>query len=492
MTSGSWFDNFGQISFGVPDLDSATRFWRDQLGIGPWSLFYGLTFSAQHEGRSVSFPFNVAIAWHDGRIVELMNVTGDGPSPLHDTLNRPIIGLQRLASLTNDIERDSRAAEERGMERFAEGEAAGQRFVYYRSSAAPGVILELLERTEGFDGLCKQLEERAAATRDMKKPIISPSAPQTGIAAATMRAAMLGGYGGIDQFTIETVPTPDPGEGQVRIKVAATAVNPVDAKMRRGELRDWLPLRFPARLGGDVAGIVDAVGVGVTRFMLGDRVVGLVPPNLDGASAQWVVAPEGTLVHVPSEMELADAAALPTGVLTGIQLTEIGVRPKAGDKILVTGAGGSVGRAAVIAALDAGARVYAGVRASSLDAIADLSVSGVIDLGDSTAIAAAGPFDAVADTVGGRLAEQLFAYVRPDGIVASIAMPPPVQPVNATQRFCSLIVRFDGPRLEKFMRSILSTGRTMPIAHRLALADVGRAHQLIETGGVGGKIIIEP
>lgn len=491
--SGSWFDNFGQISFGVPDLDSATRFWQDQMGIGPWSMFYGLTFIAEHEGRQISFPFNVAIAWHDGRIVELMNVTGDGPSPLHDTLNRPIVGLQRLASLTDDIVRDSRAAEARGMELFASGAAAGQRFLYYRSNAAPGVILELLERTPDFDALCDLLKARAAAFRDGQGPAAAPPRQQaTPTDAPSMRATLLHGYGGVDNFSTEIVPAPMPGAGQVRIKVAGAAVNPMDVKMRRGDLRDWLPLRFPARLGGDVGGIVDAVGPGVTRFDIGDRVAGLVPPHLDGAYAEWVVTSEDMLIHVPPEFDLTDAAALPTGAMTGMDLIETGIRPKAGETILVTGAGGSVGRAAVIAALDAGVRVYAGVRSSSLTAVSDLGVAGIIDLGDEDAIAAAAPFDAVADTVGGPTAERLFAHVRPDGILASVAMPPPVPPAGATQRFCSLIVRFDGPRLEKFMRSLQSSGRSIPVAHRLPLAAAARAHTLIEGGGVGGKIVLQP
>jgi NADPH:quinone reductase-like Zn-dependent oxidoreductase len=205
-----------------------------------------------------------------------------------------------------------------------------------------------------------------------------------------------------------------------------------------------------------------------------------------------VICPAAACAIVPDAIDLPDAAVLPTGVLTGTQLIEQGVLPKAGSKGLVTGAGGSTGRAAVFAALDAGAEVYAGVRASSRDACNDLPVRGVVDLSDDEALAAAGPFDFVADTVGGAVAEKLFAHLRQDGILASIAVPPPNPPPESTQRFVSLIVSFDRPRLERFARELGSKSRRMPIAHRLPLADVALAHQLMELGGVGGKIVLVP
>lgn len=182
---------------------------------------------------------------------------------------------------------------------------------------------------------------------------------------------------------------------------------------------------------------------------------------------------------------------MPTGGLTGTQLIELGIRPARGAKGLVIGAGGSTGRAAVIAALDAGVQVYAGVRATSRDAMADLPVAGVIDLADEAALAAAGPFDFLADTVGGAVAEALFTHVKADGVVGSSAFPPPVPPAGSTQRFVSLVVTFDGPRLARFSRERLQRF-PMPVAHTLPLSEAGRAHTLMEQGGVGGKIVLVP
>jgi NADPH:quinone reductase-like Zn-dependent oxidoreductase len=269
-------------------------------------------------------------------------------------------------------------------------------------------------------------------------------------------------------------------------------VNPVDVKLRRGYLKAWMPLVFPARIGGDFAGTVDAIGEGVPGFKIGERVMAMINPMANGAYAEMVVAPAGAFAIVPAGLDLVDAAALPTGAMTGTQLVEHAIKPAARTKGLVTGAAGSVGRAAVFAAIDAGAEVYAGVRSSAFDACRDLPVAGVIDLGDEKAIAAAGPFDFVADTVGGSVAENLFAHVKPAGVVASVAVPPPNPPPGSTQRFVSLIVSFDRARLEQFARELASKNRRMPIAHRVPLAEVARAHELMERGGVGGKIVLIP
>jgi NADPH:quinone reductase-like Zn-dependent oxidoreductase len=306
-----------------------------------------------------------------------------------------------------------------------------------------------------------------------------------------MTAAMIHGFGGPEQFRIETVAEPIPGPGEIRVRVAGAALNPVDVKARRGDLKDWLPMTFPARLGGDVAGTVDAVGEGVTGFAVGDRVMGMVNPMADGAYGQKVAFHESRFAKVPDGLDIIDAAALPTGVLTGLQLVEKAIMPRAGQKGLVTGAGGSTGRAAVLAALEAGAIVYAGVRGSSRDAVADLPVAGVIDLSDEAALKAAGPFDFLADTIGTE-AEKLFPYIAAYGTVASIAVPAPNPPPDATQRYSSLIVIFDRARLERFARDIVAGRHAMPIAHRMPLDKIAVAHGLMEQGGVGGKIVLIP
>lgn len=488
--TASWLGPVKQISYTTDNVDRMVEFWENQVGIGPWSIFRGLTLTMEFEGRQIAMPVNVGLTVHGGQLIELMQVLGNGPSPFHDNLNRPIIGLQRLAAASDDIEADNQAAIERGMEMFASGrDATGQRYTYFRSPQAPGVILELLENIPSFGQFVSSLEARTAAYRAAAAKAAEPTALG---APGTMTAAEIHAYGGPEQFRFDTVEVPLPGLGEIRVTVAGAAVNPVDVKARRGILKDWMPLSFPARLGGDVAGTVDAVGAGVSDFEVGDRVMGMINPMANGAYAEKVVFYASSFAKVPDGMALTAAAALPTGVMTGVQLVEQGIAPKPGAKGLVTGAGGSTGRAAVLAALDAGAVVYAGVRSSSRDAVADLPVAGVIDLSDEAALQAAGPFDFMADTVGGETAERLFAFLKPHGVVCSIAVPPPNPPPASTQRFSSLIVSFDRARLERFARDLKDKGRTMPVAHVLPLAKVSVAHDLMEQGGVGGKIVLVP
>jgi len=203
-----------------------------------------------------------------------------------------------------------------------------------------------------------------------------------------------------------------------------------------------------------------------------------------------VIVSAGSAARVPEGVDLAMAAAIPTGVGTGLQLVERGLRPKPGDRVLVTGAAGSVGRAAVYAAADAGALVVAGVRGGV--ALEGLPVAATVDLSDLTAVAAAGPFDGIADTVGGRLAEKLCQFVRPGGVLASVLLPPPVAPEDSQVTVVPIIVEFDEPRLTRFAEGVAQGKYLVPVARKLPLAEAAEAHRQFDLGGVGGKILLVP
>jgi len=167
-----------------------------------------------------------------------------------------------------------------------------------------------------------------------------------------MKAIVLTAYGDVDKLVLRDVPDSKPGPSEVKVKVAAASINPVDWKLRSGALQKFMPLELPAILGRDVSGTVVEVGQGVRGFKPGDRVLGLVHHGY----AEYVVEAQDGFAPIPAGLDEQQAAALPLVVLTGAQLVEEATKPRKGELVLVTGAVGGVGRAAVYAARKLGAR----------------------------------------------------------------------------------------------------------------------------------------
>ncbi len=212
-----------------------------------------------------------------------------------------------------------------------------------------------------------------------------------------MKAVVLHEYGGPEKLKYEDVADPVAGEGEVLVRQAATSINPIDWKMRSGAAKERYPLEFPAILGRDIAGVIKAVGPGVTGFAPGDKVIALGMKTY----AELVVVKAAYLARLPKGMDLVEAAALPLVAQTGEQLMRLGVNPQQGQTVLVSGAPGGVGRTAVWVAQKGGAKVIAGVRRKQLKDAGELKADEVVALDDEEAMAKLGFVDAVADTVGG-------------------------------------------------------------------------------------------
>ncbi len=299
-----------------------------------------------------------------------------------------------------------------------------------------------------------------------------------------MKAAVLVGFGGVDQLELREVPEPQTGPGQVKVRVVATSINPIDWKLREGMKRPGMSLEPPTILGRDASGEVVEVGPGVTRFRPGARVTGLVM----GGYAERVVAKDEAWAEVPDGLNLPDAAALPLVTLTGSQLVEEGLAPRPSETILVTGALGSVGRTAVFVAKTRGLRVWAGVRRSQKDAAEALGVDGVVALDDEVDSRRLPTLDGIADTVGASVTERLLDRVRRGGVVASVAS----EPKGAHER--GLEVRHhwahpDPDRLAALVRAVAEGALVIPIAKRFPLTQIREAQQFAEQGA-GGKVIV--
>jgi NADPH:quinone reductase-like Zn-dependent oxidoreductase len=301
-----------------------------------------------------------------------------------------------------------------------------------------------------------------------------------------MKAAVMVDYGDVDKLVLTDVPEPEPGAGELKIRVAGASINPVDYKLRRGELRGRMPLELPTILGRDVSGEVTEVGPGVRDFRRGDHVMGLVQHGY----AEYVVAPATGFARIPNGSDEVAAAALPLVALTGAQLVDEAVSPRAGDILLVTGAVGSVGRVAVFAAKQRGAQVIAGVRAAQREQAESLEADGVVALDDERDIARLPPLDAIADAVDGQVIQSLLPKLKPGAVLGTVVG----EPANARERGItvrSILTHSDPVRLAELAAWVANGDLAVPISKLFALEDVRAAQQAAEQHA-GGKVLLVP
>ena len=161
----------------------------------------------------------------------------------------------------------------------------------------------------------------------------------------TQRAVLIRAYGGVAAAEVAEIATPAAGQGQVLVRARAAGVNGIDWKVREGYVRDAFPLQLPAVLGIELAGAVEAVGPGASRFRVGDRVMG--PLGGLGAYADFVAVDEATLVHTPQDLDDVHAAAVPVAAVAAWHSLHHAGPITAGQRILIHGAAGGLGGYAV-------------------------------------------------------------------------------------------------------------------------------------------------
>jgi len=312
-----------------------------------------------------------------------------------------------------------------------------------------------------------------------------------------MKAVRIHGHGGPEALVWEDAPRPVPGPGEILVRVAAAGVNPADYKHRNGMFRDFVPYVFPKILGYDVAGTVEAHGRDAGgpeiegpdsgRPAPGTRVFAMLDPLTAGGYAQYVAVPAHFCAVIPEGMDFATAAALPCPALTGTQMVEEILRPAMGETVLVTGATGMVGRFAILAVRNAGARAIAAVRPAYADEARVLGADGVAALGGPAWDGP--PFDGMIDTVGGRAASALASAVKSGGRILCAATDP-LDPALLPVVPEFIAVHPDGSGLGRIAAAVMAGKVDVPIVARIAMAEAQRAHEAIEGGSVRGKIVL--
>ena len=307
-----------------------------------------------------------------------------------------------------------------------------------------------------------------------------------------MKAIRFHEYGDADVLRDEDVEVPVPGSGEVRIRVAATAFNPVDAGIRGGYLREPFPVLLPHVPGIDAAGTVDALGANVSGRRVGDRVIGFLPMVPDGAAAEYVVAPAEILADAPTSIPLVDAAALPSVGLTAWQSLFEYADLRAGQRLLVHGAGGAVGGYAIQLAKRAGAHVIATasprsserVRAAGADEIIDRTTAGVAD-------AVGAPVDVVLNLAPIAPAElgAIARLVRPGGAVLS-TVPSAVGDEASDVSAVAVFARSDAGQLANLVAMIDAGELQVDVSERLPLSELPAVHARSDAGTLPGKVVL--
>ncbi len=230
-----------------------------------------------------------------------------------------------------------------------------------------------------------------------------------------MKALRISDYGAALKLE-EDVPMPTAGPGQVVVRNLATSFNPIDVKRASGMLKAFFPLSFPWTPGGDVSGIVDSVGEGVTGFAVGDSVFGYRPDG--GAYAEFVSVDSGALAVRPLALTAIEAAAVGVVGQTAIQVLQL-ARVSAGTTVLIQGGSGGVGTLAIQIAHQAGAHVITTAHAEHTEELLHLGAERVAGPGDVVE-----PVDALVDLIGGETLARSYALVKRGGVLVTATQPP--------------------------------------------------------------------
>ncbi|MFJ9521975.1 NADP-dependent oxidoreductase [Kitasatospora sp. NPDC101801] len=313
----------------------------------------------------------------------------------------------------------------------------------------------------------------------------------------TMRAVRQHSFGGPEVLRLdEGIPRPEPLWTEVLVRVHAAGVNPVDCKTRAGSGISPSQGELPITIGWDVSGVVESVGSGVTRFVPGDEVYGMVNfPRIGGTYAEYVTVDSRQLAFKPAALTHVEAAGVPLVALTAWQsLVSVG-RTGPGTRVLVHGAAGGLGHLAVQIARARGAYVCGTAGTQQLELVKSLGIDEAYDYTKVRFEELAHDIDVVVDTVAGENGLRSLKVMRTGGVLVSLPVPPDPETVAEAARrglrAVSLTVEGDRKDLED-ITALIDAGALRPvIGDVLPLERADKAHELIETGQARGKVVLQ-
>jgi NADPH:quinone reductase-like Zn-dependent oxidoreductase len=311
------------------------------------------------------------------------------------------------------------------------------------------------------------------------------------------------------------LPRPEPGQGELLVRVRAASVNPVDYKIRDGGVKVMTPYSFPLILGNDLCGDVEAVGPGVTKFGVGDAIYTRLDKDRIGAFAEYAIVRETAAARKPVRLDYVQAASLPLVGLTSWQILVEIAALKPGQKALIHAGSGGVGTFAIQLAKHLGAHVTTTASAKNHALVRSLGADVAIDYKTTRFEDVVRDQDVVFDTQGGETLLRSFDVVKSGGVVATVGGRPDAKFARAWglslplvwilgflnrkvdrraretgARFEYLFMRASGEQLEK-IGALVDQGVIQPVVDRtFPLEAAAEAVTYVESGRAVGKVVV--
>jgi NADPH:quinone reductase-like Zn-dependent oxidoreductase len=329
-----------------------------------------------------------------------------------------------------------------------------------------------------------------------------------------MKAFIVDKYGKGLPLRLAELPVPEVGERDVLVRIVASGVNPLDAKIRDGEFKIPLPYKTPFVLGNDLAGVVEAVGTGVRDFAVGQEVYARPDKDRIGTFAEYLSVSQDDLALKPVNLTMAEAASLPLVALTAWQALVERANVQSGQMVLIHAGAGGVGRVAIQLAKHLGAHVATTVSGADVELVQELGADVVVDYRTQQFQDVLADYDVVLDSLGADSVLKSLTVLRPGGLVIGIAGPPdpdlasylgkPVlRPVLALTsrkvrstakklgvRYTFLFMRASGQQLAQLTELVEAGVLRTHVERTFNFADTSAALDHVDSGQAKGKVVV--
>lgn len=304
-----------------------------------------------------------------------------------------------------------------------------------------------------------------------------------------MNAVQIKEYGDENVMHFVDVPKPEPNADEILVKIHASAINPVDVKIRNGKGKTF-GLQLPLILGADFAGTIEKAGSEITGFKEKDEVYGKI---LIGCYAEYVLVKESELALKPTNLDFEHAASIPMGALTAWQAIFDTAKLKSGQKILVHGASGGVGSMAVQLAKAKGAYVIGTASGSNKDFVTSLGVDEFIDYTSTHFEETVKDMDVVFDPIGGETNEKSYQVLKKGGFLVSLVQKGSDELMKKYGVTAEVMASEPNPKQLKEITELIEAGKVKTRVEKVfPLSDAQQAQKVSEEGHVQGKIILIP